>query len=61
MSKLGVCGGLLIREAWFESTMGSQEQRIGYVIQYESQGTAVNPWAGNSTFMQRNRWWYCPL
>lgn len=23
MSKLGVCGGLLIREAWFESTMGS--------------------------------------
>ena len=27
-----------------------QEQRMGYIIQYESQGTAVNPWAGNSTY-----------
>ena len=25
------------------------EQRVGYITQYESQGTAVNPWAGNST------------
>lgn len=25
------------------------KQRIDYIIQYELQGTAVNPWAGNST------------
>jgi len=23
---------------------------MGYIIQYESQGTAVNPWASNSTY-----------
>ena len=24
---------------------------MGYIIQYESQGTAVNPWASNSTYI----------
>ena len=24
---------------------------MGYIIQYELQGTAVNPWAGNSTYI----------
>ena len=28
-----------------------QEQRMGYIIQYELQGTAVNPWASNSTYI----------
>ena len=34
----------------FESLYSDQEQRMGYIIQYELQGTAVNPWAGNSTY-----------
>jgi hypothetical protein len=27
------------------------QQRMSYIIQYESQGTAVNPWASNSTYI----------
>ena len=34
----------------FESLYSDQRQRMGYIIQYESQGTAVNPWASNSTY-----------
>jgi hypothetical protein len=38
-------------ERRFDSCYRDQEQRMGYIIQYESQGTAVNPWAGNSTYI----------
>ena len=36
-------------------SLPAPEQRRSYIRQYESQGTAVNPWAGNSTTMQCNR------
>ncbi len=34
----------------FDPVILHQEQRVGYITQYESQGTAVNPWASNSTY-----------
>jgi hypothetical protein len=35
----------------FESLILHHEQRMSYIIQYESQGTAVNPWTSNSTYI----------
>lgn len=43
------------RVRWFDSTLGHQEQRVSYIIQYELSRYPILP-ASNSTELQCNRW-----
>ena len=51
ISSVGRATGLQPVGRRFEPVILHQEQRVGYITQYESQGTAVNPWASNSTYI----------